>query len=151
MPGFPEADWDVLVDVRERLTRSRTSLRLALIAAAEGLVDVAASDLPEAAAMLRQRVIEPALAAIDDELDELKALPTLLRLINDAPLLTFGTSAISIAAAMVPGLPITSASAATLSGPVVDCGCQGVFAPSSSRARTPRPAVLDAALGNSSA
>jgi hypothetical protein len=78
--AFPDADWDVILDVRERLGTSRVRFRAAIAKAAEDLKDCEDDELQGAANSLKRQVIAPALAEIDTALDELDAVPTLLRM-----------------------------------------------------------------------
>jgi len=84
--AFPDADWDTILDVRERLGPARTQLRAAISEAAAELEGCGDEEVERASAALRKRVVAPALAEIDAELDELGAIPTLLRMAQGAPM-----------------------------------------------------------------
>jgi hypothetical protein len=95
--AFPDADWDVILDVRERCAQSRTRLRAAISQASGELENASEDELVAACVALRRRVVAPALADIEHELDDLGVVPTLLRLTKDAP--TVGTMAANLALA----------------------------------------------------
>ena len=83
-PAFPDADWDVLVDVRSRLGNARVRLRAAILDAARNLGDPLRTDFSQEMTSLRTRIIDPALLDIEEALRELGAIPTLLRVSSDA-------------------------------------------------------------------
>jgi hypothetical protein len=78
LESFPDASVDVLLDVRERLAAPRARLRAAVAEAARDLDDEV--DLDEFVAATRRRLLDPAVAGLREELEELGARPTLLRL-----------------------------------------------------------------------
>lgn len=82
--AFPDAEWDVLFDVRDRLGGARAHLRAAISSAAEELRNASDVEIDRACASLQQQVIAPALAQMDQALEDLDAVPTLLRLSSDA-------------------------------------------------------------------
>lgn len=84
LPGFPDAAWDVLTDVHNRLEDSRIRLRASILEAAAGLADIQPEEVAQACASVRTRVVEPALLDMEEALRELDAFPTLLRLSADA-------------------------------------------------------------------
>ncbi len=79
LPSFPDADLDVLLDVRDRLGPSRVRLRAALSYAAADII-AAGSRSEDALIEVRRRIIDPCLLEINEGLEDLGARPTLLRL-----------------------------------------------------------------------
>jgi hypothetical protein len=85
LPAFPDADWDVLRDVKSRLEASRKNLQAAVISLSRDLKDVPIQELDRASALLIREKVYPAVELIDSQLDELKVLPSLLRIASDGP------------------------------------------------------------------
>jgi hypothetical protein len=114
--GFPDAPIDVLLDVRDRLARARTSFRSAIAEVAASLDDAVlfGENISEVTALLRRRVVAPALAEVDEELRELGARATLLRLLSDRVTVATAGAAITLATATGGGLPAVDALAGAL-------------------------------------
>lgn len=104
LPAFPSASWDEISDVRDRLANSRTRFRAAIMTAATELAEVPLNELHTAAAHYRSRTVQPALADIDDALQELRVVPTLLRVATDKAALGAGAAALAIVASSVTGI-----------------------------------------------
>lgn len=120
LPAFPDADWDVIVDVRERLGASRVNFRAAIATAAEELKDCEDSDqLTDACASLRRRVVAPALGEIEAELEELGAVPTLLRMTQEAPTVGAIVTNLALVAGNPAGLGLSAAAHVVASAPVI--------------------------------
>src|SRR5699024_9353071 len=83
LPAFPHADMADILDVRARLTDARTRFRAAMAAAGRELVDVPAQDWTSAVAAFRREHVDEALLNIREELEELRAAPTLLRALRE--------------------------------------------------------------------
>jgi hypothetical protein len=83
LPAFPEADWEVLADVRERLVPARVRFRSAMSYLANELAGVRLDEFASAVAAAHRRIVAPALTDIDEALEDLHAKPTLLRLASD--------------------------------------------------------------------
>ena len=83
LPAFPDADIDVVLDVRERLSDARIRFRSAIARAAAELADVPPSQFDQAIAMFRRQEVEPALLELRETLQDLGAAPTLLRMLKD--------------------------------------------------------------------
>jgi hypothetical protein len=78
LPAFPYADMADVLDVRERLAEPRTRFRAAMAAAGRDLADVPAREFAAAADAYRRENVEVAMLSIEEELEELRAKPTLL-------------------------------------------------------------------------
>jgi hypothetical protein len=98
LESFPMASMDVVLDVRERLKPSLTRFRATMAEATKELNDFP-TDAGFAAAVddLRTRRIAPALQEIDEDLEDLRARPTLLR---GWPKAAAGTIGLAAAAAV---------------------------------------------------
>jgi hypothetical protein len=103
LPAFPDAEWDVLLDVRDRMRPSRMRLRSAFLTAAQEVAQVSPADLAGAVEVIRRGRIEPALADVNDDLRELGALPTLLRVADNTKLAEVGAAALCIIASGLAG------------------------------------------------
>lgn len=79
LPAFPRAEMTDILDVRERLSDARVRFRQAVTMAGRELSGVPAEDFEREVDAYRRRHIDPALTAIREELEELRAVPTLLR------------------------------------------------------------------------
>lgn len=84
LPAFPDADWDVLSDVRDRMGAPLKRFRAAVVQASQDLEELPDAELPAAVDAFRRTTVEPGLADIDAMLDDLGALPTLCRLVSSA-------------------------------------------------------------------
>ena len=120
LKAFPDADWDVIFDVRDRLAPSRTRFRAAISRAAEELKE--GGDIDRAAVDLRRRVIEPALSDIDEALKELGAIPTLLRLSQGTPVAGAVGANLALAAADPMSLGINAIAHGLASAPALASG-----------------------------
>ena len=100
LDAFPDADMDVILDVRERLKGPRTHFRGAIAELAVALSSVNPSERDVAGVVRDQRlrVVDPALQAIQEELNALGARRTLLRLASDRVTLTTGATQLAMAA-----------------------------------------------------
>jgi hypothetical protein len=89
LEGFPDADMDVVLDVRERISGSRTAFRAALAEAAKDLGNAAFDDAGIAAAVrdVRVRVVDAALAELNEDLESLRVRRWLLRAVGNADVL----------------------------------------------------------------
>jgi hypothetical protein len=117
LPAFPDADWDVLSDVRDRMDAPLKRFRAAVIQASQDLEELPDAELPAAVDAFRRRTVEPGLADIDAMLDDLGAVPTLCRLVSSVK----GATATAILALAASGA--VSARAATVgAGPLVAAG-----------------------------
>jgi hypothetical protein len=94
LPAFPDADWDVILDVRERLGASRVNFRAAIATAAEELKDC-------------------------DDPEELGAVPTLLRVTQEAPTVGAIVTNLALVAGNPAGLGLSAAAHALASAPVI--------------------------------
>lgn len=114
LEAFPNATLDVVLDVRERLAEPRTYFRAALAEAARDLAEAEeTSDRLEAVVRdLRVRVIDPALQALREDLQELGARDTLARVTSDPMSVTAASGWLSIGAASGSGLAELGALAA---------------------------------------
>ena len=83
LPAFPSATLDVVLDVRDRLRVPRVRFRAAVSEAAETLKDVPNRELHGAIAELRRRTVDPAIEDVKETLEELGAVPSLLRVSSD--------------------------------------------------------------------
>jgi hypothetical protein len=101
LEGFPDASIDVILDVRERLELPLTRFRSAVAEAARELSRDDPSDLDAAIADLRKRVVAPAIAEIQEELEALNVRSTLLRVASNP--LTAGTFAAQLSLAVGAG------------------------------------------------
>jgi hypothetical protein len=114
--GFPEADMDVVLDVRERITGSRAAFRAAIAQVAKELAEtgdeLTGPNVDAALRDLRVRVVDPALAELRNELDALGARRWLLRLTSDDSLVGSLTALTLTAAAALSAGPLTSLLAA---------------------------------------
>jgi hypothetical protein len=98
--AFPDADMDVVLDVRDRLQPSRARFRQAMTEAGRSLATADASELADACRYLRQTEVEPALLEIGEALEDLGAVPTLLRLASDKAAMAAAVTAISAMASV---------------------------------------------------
>ena len=96
--AYPDADVDVILDVRERLVDARARFRLALSEATREATDALDGSQQAAAlaAHIRERVIRPALLDVEDELRQLNVVDTLLRAAKDRPALAATGAAIAV-------------------------------------------------------
>ena len=114
--AYPDADVDVILDVRERLVDSRARFRLALSEATreatEGLDG--SQQVAALAADIRERVVRPALLEIEDELRQLNVVDTLLRSAKDRPAVAAAGAAIAVLLGGIQGPVDTEILAGTL-------------------------------------
>jgi hypothetical protein len=114
LPAFPDADWDVLSDVRDRMQTPLKRFRAAVVQVSQDLQQFPDAEIPAAIDLLRRTTVEPGLAEIDAVLDDLGALPTLYRLVSSVK----GATTTAILALSASGA--LSARAATVgTGPLV--------------------------------
>jgi hypothetical protein len=110
LPAFPDAALDVVFDVRDRLQGPRTRFRAAVAETAEDLADVPDADLHGAIAELRRTRIEPGIQEIRETLDELRAAPSLLRIVSDRATVASATASLAlIAGAATSGIDVGAA------------------------------------------
>lgn len=83
LPAFPRADMADILDVRQRLADARTRFRAAMATAGRDLEDVPAVDFERELDAYRRQHVEPVLLDIREELEELRAVPTLLRALRE--------------------------------------------------------------------
>lgn len=83
LPAFPDADMDVILDVRDRLADARTRFQAAVSGVADDLNDVPSDELNAASRALHLQHVAPAVLEVRETLEELNALPTLLRVVGD--------------------------------------------------------------------
>ncbi|HJZ37396.1 MAG TPA: hypothetical protein VJ204_14105 [Solirubrobacterales bacterium] len=120
LPAFPDADWDVILDVRERLGPARVNFRAAISTAAAELEDCEDPDqLADACSSLRRRVVAPALVEIEAELEDLGAIGTLLRVSQNAPTVGALATNLALVAGNPAGLGINAAAHALASAPII--------------------------------
>jgi hypothetical protein len=120
LPAFPDAEWDVILDVRERLGPARVNFRAAIATAAAELEDCEDPDqLADACASLRRRVVAPALVEIEGELEDLGAISTLLRVSQNAPTVGALVTNLALIAGDPAGLGLNAAAHALASAPVI--------------------------------
>jgi hypothetical protein len=120
VPAFPDADWDVVLDVRDRLGASRVNFRAAIATATEELKNCDEPDqLADACAALRRRVVAPALVEIESELEDLGVVDTLLRVSQDAPTLSSIVANLALVAGNPAGLGLSAAAHVLASTPVI--------------------------------
>jgi hypothetical protein len=113
LPAFPDADLDVLADVRQSLQRPLVRFRQALRSAARDLNELEPKDLPGAAETLRRADVAPAIADIEETLEDLKAIPTLLRLAsNRATVASISATVATVIAGITGNLDLSAALAA---------------------------------------
>jgi hypothetical protein len=114
LEGFPDADMDVILDVRDRISGSRLAFRAALYEAAKDLADpgVAAdqSGIESAIRDLRITKIDPALDEIRENLESLDGRRWLLRAVGNSAL-TSAVALLAIVVATTFGGPLLGASA----------------------------------------
>lgn len=108
LPAFPDADLADIVDVRERLHDSRAGFRAAMVAAGRDLADTSEQDFPAAVEAYRRERIDPAALAIREELEQLRAVPTLIRAVSDR----WGVPTVASLAIATAMLDVQSAAAA---------------------------------------
>jgi hypothetical protein len=116
LEAFPDAEMDVVLDVRDRIADSRAYFRGAISELTRELsaaTDLEA-DLSPLLADLRRRVIDPALQRIRDDLTDLGVRRTLLRLASDR----LAATSVGSALAMAAGLGGSAALHALLSGAI---------------------------------
>jgi hypothetical protein len=104
--AFPNADVPDILDVRDRLTEARTEFRSAMAAAARDLIDVPADRFPAEVTAFRREHIDVARKRIDDELLELRAVPTLMRSLRETWAVPPVASLVVAAAMLDAGSPI---------------------------------------------
>ncbi len=95
--AFPEARVEDILDIRARVGPARVRFRQAVSAAAAELSDVSPADYMRALEEMSQRIVQPARLEIDETLQDLGAVPTLLRLASDR--VTLGTAVAGLALA----------------------------------------------------
>jgi hypothetical protein len=83
LPAFPDADIDVILDVRERLADARVRFQAVMSEAAKDFADVPPDEFGAEVDRFRRQSVRPALVDIRDKLEELDAIPTLDRLIRN--------------------------------------------------------------------
>jgi hypothetical protein len=120
LPAFPDAEMDVVLDVRGHLRRARSAFRSAMVAGARD-IDAglrAGEDAQTLIADVRRRDVDPALAWLDAELVELGVADTLLRAVDTG---TVTAASISIGAASVAGAlgDLGAAVAGALASPAI--------------------------------
>jgi hypothetical protein len=100
LPAFPNAEMDVVLDVRDKLHAPLIRFRSALAQAGEQF-DSAVWDeeFPREVDDLYRRDVAPALREVEEALDELDARPTLLRLTAGKEALAAASATIGVAAA----------------------------------------------------
>jgi hypothetical protein len=149
LPVFPDAEIDVLLDVRERIGPQRVRLAGAIAGTAFELRDVDRDDFPAAAREVLRKEINPAIADVDASLEELGAVPTLLRLASSKEVAAAaGASALTLAAGRygpvdVGALVRTLAAAPVLAAVAKEAVVRGRYV---SRAAENRYALLHAKL-----
>ena len=79
LPAFPHAEMADILDVREHLADARVRFRQAVATAGRELADVPVEDFDREVEAYRRRHVDPSLTAIREELEALRAVPTLLR------------------------------------------------------------------------
>jgi hypothetical protein len=121
LPAFPDADWDVLSDVRDRMDAPLKRFRAAVVQASQDLEELPDAELPAAVDAFRRKTVEPGLADIDARLDDLGAVPTLCRLVSSvkgatatAILALTASGAVSPRAATVGAGPLVATAASEL-------------------------------------
>jgi len=129
LPAFPDADLDVLVDVRQSLQRPLVRFRQALRSVARDLNGLEPKDLPSATETLRREDVAPAIADIEETLDDLKAIPTLLRLAsNRATVASISATVATVIAGITGNLDLSAALAAVGAPATVSGAAQEVLA-----------------------
>ena len=98
LPAFPQADFDVILDVRERLADARTRFRSLMAAAATRFTDIPAAHFEAEVARFRREEVDAALVDIGSELGRIGAVSTLARVATDRSTLP-ATAALGVAAA----------------------------------------------------
>ena len=83
LPAFPTADVADILDVRERLGDARIRFRAAMAAAGGALAEVPAAEFPAAVASYRREHVDAAVLNLREQMDELGAIPTLLRALRE--------------------------------------------------------------------
>ena len=130
LEGFPDADMDVILDVRERISGSRLAFRAALHEAAKDLADRGVArdpaDVESAIRDLRIGKIEPALDAIRDDLESLKARRWLLRAVGNSAV-TSAAAALTIVVTTAIGGPLLGASGGLLAALVTAAGSEAEY------------------------
>src|SRR5215216_2829524 len=110
LEGFPDADMDVVLDIRERIAGSRTHFRAAMFKAAGELADGPEPELRAAVAEMRRLFVDPALLEIREQLDELGARRVLLRAASDRTAVAAAAAiVVTVAAATGIGAPLAAA------------------------------------------
>jgi hypothetical protein len=126
LPAFPRADWDVIHDIRERLASPRLRFRAAISEAAAELKDADPEEIEEASIGLRRRVIAPALEDMQSKLDEMKAVPTLLRLTQSIPMAGAVTTNLALLVSDPAGLGLAGLMHGLASAPALAAGAREV-------------------------
>jgi hypothetical protein len=125
--AFPQADWDVIFDVRDRLEHSRVAFRGAISEAAKELDQCdTPEELDEACVALRRQVVAPALADIDAQLEELGVIDTLLRVAADSPTVGALGANLTLLAGDPFGLAVGATAHAVASAPLLASGLREV-------------------------
>jgi hypothetical protein len=101
LPAFPDADIDVILDVRERLADARVRFQAVMLEAAKDFADLPPDEFEAEVDRFRRQTVRPAPVDIKDKLEELDAIPTLDRLIRNKAIpataaLGFGAVAVSV-------------------------------------------------------
>jgi hypothetical protein len=123
--AFPDADWDVILDVRERLEPSRVNFRAVIAAAADELKNFTDPDgLTHACVSLQCRVVAPALAEIEAELDDLGAVDTLLRVSKETPAVGALVTNLALVAGDPAGLGLSALAHGLASAPMIASGAR---------------------------
>lgn len=127
LPAFPNADMDVILDVRARLREPLVRFRAAL-ATASAQMDCAAWDesFPREVNDLYARLVAPRVLEVEESLRELGAIPSLLRATSQKDGATAG--ALVLTAAIAEGLAALPAAVFAASGSAAVAAAQEVTA-----------------------
>ena len=115
LPAFPDADVDVLLEVREQLADARIRFRALMSTAAEAFVDIPPVEFEAQVDRFRRENVDEQLLNITEKLRELRAVPTLARLTRNKGTIS-ATAALGLGAVQ---LSLDGILAALFSGGVI--------------------------------
>lgn len=124
LPAFPHADVRDVLDVRERLTDARTRFRSVMAAAGRALADVPPEEFEVEVARYRREHVDDALLSIREQLEDLGAIPTLLRALREK----WAVPTVASLAVATTVLDVSSAAAAAATAAGVSLGAREALA-----------------------
>jgi hypothetical protein len=122
LDAFPDAEMDVILDVRKDLAAARVGFRAAMRNLGDDLAGAAEEgvELDRAVTDLRVKEVDPALDRLRDELDALGARDTLLRLSSSSATVASATATLGIVASGATGaVDLPSLAAGIASAPAI--------------------------------